>query len=64
MTKTMLTTKELAERWSMAIGTCENWRQQGKGPRWVKMGKTANSDVRYRLRDVEAYEKNNLAEKK
>ena len=55
--KTMLTTKDLAERWAMAIGTLENWRQQGKGPRYVKLGGSPNSDVRYRIKDVESYEK-------
>jgi len=57
--KTMFTTKELAERWGVAIGTLENHRQQGKGPRYVKLGAAPNSDVRYRIKDVEAYERTN-----
>lgn len=52
-----LTTKELSERWAMAVGSLENWRQKGKGPAFVKMGKAKNSDVRYRVADVEAFEK-------
>jgi hypothetical protein len=55
-----LTTKELSERWKMAIGSIENWRQQKKGPRFMKMGGARNADVRYRLEDVEAFEKKHL----
>ncbi len=56
----VLTTKELAERWKMAVGSIENWRQQKQGPRFIKMGKAKNADVRYRVEDVEAFEKRYL----
>lgn len=56
----MLTTKELSERWAMAVGSLENWRQKKKGPAFVKMGKAKNADVRYRVSDVEAFERKYL----
>jgi len=56
----MLTTKELALRWQMAIGSLENWRQQDKGPKFIKMGGAKNADVRYPIEHVVAFEKKNL----
>lgn len=54
-----LTTKEVAERWGGIIqpGTIENWRQQKKGPKFVKLGKGKTSPVVYRLKDLVAFEK-------
>jgi len=50
-----LTPAQLAARWGGAVSvrTLANWRSVGKGPRYVKIG----GRVRYRLSDVEAYEK-------
>ena len=38
--KVFLTTEQLSERWGgrPASGTLRNWRSQGKGPSFVKMG--------------------------
>jgi len=53
----LLTTEELAERWSMDAGSLENWRQDPKkGPVFIKLGEGSSSPVRYRLIDIEAYE--------
>lgn len=52
----LLTTEELAERWSMDPGSLENWRNAKKGPVFIKLGKAGSSLVRYRLSDVEAWE--------
>jgi predicted DNA-binding transcriptional regulator AlpA len=55
-----LTTEELAER----IGgkttprTVEDWRLDGKGPRYIRVGRT----IRYREADVEAWELAHLVE--
>lgn len=54
-----LTTAELAKRWGMNPGTLRNWRSEGKGPRFVTLGrkrKGKNPPVRYRLSDVVEYE--------
>lgn len=52
----ILTTEELAARWKMNPGSLCNWRQQGRGPKFIKVG----SRVFYRVSDVEAYEAENL----
>jgi hypothetical protein len=46
----------LAERWRVSTRTLEQWRWQGKGPRYLKIG----GRVVYRLEDVEAFEAANL----
>ena len=48
--------KELARRWVISPRTLEQWRWQGRGPRFLKLG----GRVLYRLADVEAYEADNL----
>lgn len=54
-----LTPDQLVDRWSKAVGrgTLANWRAQGKGPTFTKLG----SRVVYRLADVLAYEETNAA---
>ncbi len=49
---TMLTQKQLAERWSLSARTLEAWRWQGIGPHFIKIGRR----VLYRLQDIEAFE--------
>lgn len=51
-----LTIEELAERWKMAPGSLSNWRVKGKGPKYVKAGKT----ILYPVNEVEAWEMENL----
>lgn len=53
----MLTTEQLADRWSMSPQTLENWRSQGRGPKHIKLGAGKSCNVVYRLRDVEKWEK-------
>ncbi|MBW7997816.1 MAG: helix-turn-helix domain-containing protein [Candidatus Glassbacteria bacterium] len=48
--------KELAERWLISPRTLEQWRWQGRGPRYLKIG----GRVIYRLSDIEAFEAANL----
>jgi hypothetical protein len=48
-----LTQADLAERWSLAEKTLENWRARKYGPRWIQIGRNT---VRYRLRDIENWE--------
>jgi len=42
----------LAERWAISHRTLEQWRWQGKGPRFLKIG----GRVLYRLADIEDFE--------
>lgn len=52
----LLTTKEAADYLSMSAGTLENWRIQGKGPDYIKLGADGSrSLVRYRTCDLDDY---------
>jgi transposase-like protein len=53
---THLTSSQLAKRWGMSSQTLSNWRNEGKGPRYRKMG-GLKSRVIYPLEYVEAWEK-------
>jgi hypothetical protein len=44
--------KRLAKRWAISERTLEQWRWQGRGPRFLKIG----GRVVYRLSDIEAFE--------
>jgi hypothetical protein len=44
--------KRLAQRWRVSERTLEQWRWQGRGPRFLKIG----GRVVYRLSDIEAFE--------
>jgi hypothetical protein len=46
----------LGSRWQISPRTLEQWRWQGRGPRFLKVG----GRVVYRLADVEAFEASNL----
>lgn len=50
-----LTPTQLVARWGGAIGTgtLANWRAQGKGPKFTRLG----VKIAYRVVDVEDYEK-------
>jgi len=47
-----MTQAELAERWKISEATLERWRTEAGGPVFLKLG----AQVRYRVRDVEAFE--------
>ena len=47
--------KGLADRWLISPRTLEQWRWQGRGPRYLKIGGRV-----YRLADIEAFESANL----
>lgn len=53
----ILTSKELADRWKMTEQILRQWRTKNKGPRYFKLGKGGKASVRYRLEDIEAWEK-------
>jgi hypothetical protein len=48
--------KNLAARWLVSPRTLEQWRWQGRGPRYLKIG----GRVVYRQQDIEAFEAANL----
>jgi hypothetical protein len=51
-----LTPEQLAERLGKPVGTLKRWRRTRTGPPFMHVGR----DVRYRLTDVEAWEKTRL----
>jgi len=57
MSPTFLTTLELAERWRVSPRTIEDWRRRQRPPHPVRIGRR----VLYRLTDVEALERAELA---
>jgi len=57
--RTTLTEDELSAHWGVPPRTLQRWRQEGKGPRFMKLGGRAGS-VRYPLTEVEKYETENL----
>lgn len=48
----LLTTQEVADRLRLKVGTIENWRYLGKGPKWIRIG---GGTIRYPEHDVEEW---------
>ena len=51
-----LDARQLADRWHLAVGTLSNWRSQGVGPRYTKIGRR----VVYPMAEVERFEQEHL----
>lgn len=51
-----LTQADLAERWRVSTRTLDRWREQGRGPAWMKL----NGRILYRTEDVLAFEQARL----
>lgn len=51
MSEPLMTTKQAADTLQVKETTLEQWRWNGKGPDFVKMGRT----VRYRQSDLDAF---------
>jgi hypothetical protein len=52
MSSQFLTSTLLAKRWCLKPSTLRQWRWNGKGPVYMKIGRT----VLYRLQDIEHFE--------
>lgn len=52
MNKDLMTPETLAERWNLNPTTLSQWRWNGRGPQYLKLGRR----VMYRIQDVEAFE--------
>ena len=61
MEKNMLTTGELAERLGVKPQTLREWRMQGRGPAYVKLGNPVSGRTLYRVEDVDAWAQSRLA---
>jgi len=51
-----LTAEQLADRWNVTRSTVDGWRAKRIGLPYLKIGR----HVRYRLEDIEAYERTRL----
>lgn len=51
-----LTPEELADRWRVTVKTLANWRSNGTGPKYLKLGGKRNTRVMYPETAVHAYE--------
>jgi len=47
----LLTVREAAEMLRLHVGTLNNWRVSGAGPRFVRLGR----HVRYRVSDLDSF---------
>ncbi len=56
MTDALLTSEQLATRWCLSPKTLRQWRWQGQGPRFLKLG----GRVVYRFQDVQKFEEIHL----
>jgi excisionase family DNA binding protein len=54
-----LTVADLAEREGVPVQTVYAWNRTGTGPAYMKVGRF----VRYRLRDVEQWEKSRIVDR-
>lgn len=48
----LLTPETLASRWQLPLATLSQWRWNGKGPEFIRLGK----HILYRLEDVMIFE--------
>lgn len=55
--ESLLTPAELAARWKVTRKRLAEWRCEGRGPAFIKLGSGQTAPVRYRLAAVEAFEK-------
>lgn len=53
---------QVAQRYGITPETLSNWRREGKGPRWVKLGNGKRPRVMYRTADVLKWEQQNLTD--
>lgn len=52
MQTNLITPETLAERWNITKTTLSQWRWNGRGPKYLKLGRR----VMYRIQDVEEFE--------
>jgi len=45
----------VADMFGVTVTCLRNWRRQGVGPKFIKLGASSCAPVRYRLEDVEAW---------
>jgi predicted DNA-binding transcriptional regulator AlpA len=58
-----LSPAELAAREGVPLATVYDWNYRGTGPRYFRTGRSPGGHVRYRLADVEAWERSRMVER-
>ena len=48
----LLHPRQVAERYGITPETLSNWRREGKGPRFIRLGDGPRPRAMYRLQDV------------
>lgn len=56
--KSVLTQRDLAERYGVCVATIAKWRREGTGPKYMRLSTTDRSRIRYTLEDVIEFERN------
>lgn len=54
----LITPSKLAERWSVNVATLSQWRWNGKGPKYLKLG----GRILYRINDINDFENRQVRE--
>lgn len=60
----LLHPRTVAERYNISVGTLANWRREGKGPRFVRLGDGPRPRVMYRLPDVIEWEQKHVTKER
>jgi DNA-binding transcriptional MerR regulator len=53
----MMHPRQVAERYNMTPESLANWRREGKGPPFIRLGNGRRPRVMYRLDDILQWEK-------
>lgn len=56
----LITPAQLAIRWGLSLNTLSQWRAAGTGPAYLRLGDGERPRIRYRLVDVQEYERRQL----
>jgi len=51
-----LSREALAFRWKVTVATLDQWRWNGKGPRFFKIGR----NIFYRIKEIESFEESKI----
>lgn len=58
----LLHPREVARRYNMTPESLANWRREGKGPAFIRLGSGKRPRVMYRMDDVIEWEQRNARE--
>jgi hypothetical protein len=56
----LITPAQLGIRWGLSLHTLSQWRANNSGPAYLRLGDGERPRIRYRLVDVQEYERRQL----